>query len=475
MSRRLLVIGLAALATVLTVVLVSGDSSEDDVGVTLDLQDAGGLRVGSLVRVGGAPVGSVKSIDVTAANTARAVLSVDRDAHPGRGARASVRASNLLGEKFVDLDLGDRARPLQPARLGLRRTSTPVEIDDVIDVLDPRTRDRLGVLIATLGIALDRRGEDLRASLAVLPRTVEDATELLAQLSEDTEVLERLLTEADTVTRTVAAERRPLGRLVASGARAFAAPAAKRKQLEATLAETPATLVQLRDTLRRLDAAGEDLRPAARGLRTTAPVLTRTLRALPGFATDARPALRAAVGAGPSLRRLGRQAAPTVRRLRTTSETLAATARDADTVTRRLDETFAADLLGVMQGWAQAIQTRDGVSHLFRVSLSFTPDVLRGLGRYVTGSWHEGRRRPAARAPKNAANAQTPTDRDAGRGVVDGVKERAKDRVDAAAEPLVPVVEDVERALGGLLGGGKPARGAAPQSGASILDLLRGR
>lgn len=464
------VIGLLLLLAILVagVVVITDDRDDDRIDVALELRDAGGLRTGSLVRVGGAPVGSVRSLEITQRNTARAVLAVERTARPGARARAAVRAANLLGEKFVDLDLGDRARPLEPARIPLARTSTPVEIDDLLDVLDPQTRDRLGILIAEVGVALNRRGRDLRATIAGLPPTIEDAAKLTAQLGQDTDVLERLLVEADRVTGEIARERRRLGQLVTSAAKAFAGPAARSQGLRAALAQTPATLVQLRSTLRRLDAAGADLRPAARGLRTTAPVLTSTLRLLPGFRTSAAPALRSLGTTGPALRRLGRGASPVVRRLRTTSDALADLATDADALLSRVDATFAADLLSVMQGWAQAIQTRDGVGHLFRVSLSLTPDMVRRLDRYVTGTRTAARPAPPEPIAPARADGRVDAAKDEPKKALDDRRSAIKRRVDDATEPVAPVVGEVRETVEGLLQGlfgGAASKADAPAAG----------
>jgi hypothetical protein len=87
--------------------------------------------------------------------------------------------------------------------------------------------------------------------------------------------------------------------------------------------------------------------------------------------------------------------------LRPAASSLTALAADADPLTKTLDGS-AANLLSVMQNWALAIQTRDSASHLFRVSLSFTPDLLRQLDAYVKGPPAPGakrRRRPSSPRP----------------------------------------------------------------------------
>jgi phospholipid/cholesterol/gamma-HCH transport system substrate-binding protein len=442
-------IGLLAVAAVAGgVILATRGSGDGKDVVRAEFENASGLRPGSLVRVSGASVGSVKSLHVTARNTALVKLSLNEDVSVGTGAAAAIRPANLLGEKFVDLTVGDRARPLRSGVIGLARTSTPVELDDVLNVLDPTTRGRLGLLLGELGIGLGGRGRDLSGALNVAPRTVQDAADLFNQVSADTRVLQRLLSEADRVAAAIARERRPLGALVATGERALAAPAARRAQLASTLREAPPTLAQLRKTLGRLDRAGSALRPAARGLRATAPTLEAALRALPGFERAAAPALATVTDVAPSLAQLGRKATPTVRRLRPTIAALRDLSIDADPLTRTLDISMA-DLLGVVQGWALAIQGRDAASHLFRVSLSLTPDALRQLDAFVT-------RVPSA------------TSRGGGR-----VHPRAGDRPrDQVTAPVHKTLDTVTPAVRRLLGD-KAAGAVAPSTSLKpLLDYL---
>jgi virulence factor Mce-like protein len=429
MTRVLLGIVAALAVGVAGWIVLAGTDGEESV-LRAEFKDAAGLREGSLVRVSGATVGSVKSLRLTARDTAAVELALEEDVTAGAGASAAIRAANLLGEKFVDLTVGDRARPLPSPSIPLSRTSTPVELDDVLDVLDPTTRGRLGLLLGELGIALGGRGDDLKAALRALPNTLEDARGLLAHLSADTHVLERLLVEADAVTESIARERGSLGRLVTTGARALAAPAARRAQLDRTVRAVPSTLAQLRATLRRLDRAGAALRPAARGLRATGPSLNETLRALPGFDRAAAPALRTLTRIAPSLAALGRRAAPVVRRLRPTAASLRGLATDADPLTKSLDES-AANVLSVMQNWALAIQTRDAASHVFRVALSFTPDMLRQLDAYVTS--------PPARKQRGAARRPAPTT--AGREVTRRLPVPVKRALDRGVAPVKKVLD----------------------------------
>jgi hypothetical protein len=144
----------------------------------------------------------------------------------------------------------------------------------------------------------------------------------------------------------------------------------------------------------RLQGTSRALRPAAAGLRASAPGLAATLRALPGFADAARPTLRTARAVAPTLSRLGRRATPVVRRLRPVAGELDAFARALDPVSGPLDAGVG-DLLGFWEGWARAIQMGDGPGHTFRNQLVLSPELVTRLQRsYIDRA--DTRRLPAA-------------------------------------------------------------------------------
>ena len=206
MTRRVIAIALAAAVVVgAGAYLLSGGGGSDNL-VRAEFSNAAGLRPGSLVRVGGATVGSVRSLKVTARDTAAVELALKDHVRPGAGAAAAIRPANLLGEKFVDLTIGDRARPLTSGSIPRSRTSTPVELDDVLNVLDSTTRGRLALLLGELGVALGGRGDDLEHGAGgAAQHARRRGGPAVRAVDARPVVLERLLVEADAVTGT----RRP--------------------------------------------------------------------------------------------------------------------------------------------------------------------------------------------------------------------------------------------------------------------------
>ena len=440
---------LVAAAAVVAMALVATSPGGETYTLRARFADAAGLRDNGSVKIDGVPVGKVTSLDVDDGDVAVATLKIDRAAgHVGEGARAHVRSANLLGEKYVDLDLGDQSRPKPSGgtTIPVERTGAPVELDDLLNVLDDRTRTLLGVLINESGIALSGRGSDFNQMLAQLPPTLDRAGVLLATLSEDNRALGRLVEESDRFLGSVARERASLGRWVESVDGALNSLASRHAHLQRTIEESPATLSQLRTSLTRLDETAAALGPAAAMLRRGAPGMTAFLREVPPFSRAAAPALRTASRVSPSLERLGREATPVMRRMRPLAADLRTFAEAFAPAMETFDKTMD-DLLAFAEGWARAIQVRDGASHMFRADLSSDDEFMRSIiDRYLrppsgaerrNGSGGRSEEPPQKRRPSTANRqleaAQPP-------GPTDGIPPHSPTQP-AAPSPLDPLLD----------------------------------
>jgi phospholipid/cholesterol/gamma-HCH transport system substrate-binding protein len=450
MRRRLTVVLAAVALTALAGLVFLG--RESGYLLRLELDDAAGLRKDFAVKVGGVPVGTVEQVELDPDDRAVVELRLEEAVAPvGRGATAAIRPSNLLGEKYVDLEPGDPSRPAPSGMLIPRsRTATPTELDDLLAVLDGDTRVALGIFLEEQGRALGGRGSDLASTLVRLPPALDETRELVAGLSHDNRALGRMIEESDRILSSVSRERTSLGRLVHAAGGALDALASRRAELGETIRRAPGTMVQLRHSLIELERAAVPLGPAARGLSATAAPLDETLRELPAFADAAGPALRIARRAAPLLTRLGRQASPVVGRLRPMTASLDAYVGRLDPVTDLFDHGIA-DLLGVLQGWARTTRNKDAAGHVLRADLVMGGDLRGQLLDYIDDAGTarsrraKTRRRARTPAPENAPQV----DRRRDGSQVDELLRRELPRV---VEPLQqqPQVQDVQDALDAL-------------------------
>ena len=186
---------------------------EDSYTVNAVLGRAGsGLNVGTDVKVRGARIGQVESIDYVDGE-ARAVLRLRGEPAlpPPDQLRLVVTAKTLLGEKQVELSFPDEAfggEERLEAGDTIVADRQPTEVSEVLDVLEPFfdavDPNDLAVLVEALGA---QRGEgeaiaenlDLGQQLAAF--SAENAERQLEQLRQFADVAEAMADRADDLTR----------------------------------------------------------------------------------------------------------------------------------------------------------------------------------------------------------------------------------------------------------------------------------
>lgn len=449
MRMGLAIPALAVAATLAFLVLSGGD---DPHRLRLERDNASGLIEGAPVAIGGVDAGRVTSISLDHRDRVVVELEIDGDLPPvGRGATAEVRASNLLGSKLVALDPGDPSDPLPPgAVIPPAEVAAPVDLQDVFDVLDADTRTRLAILINEAGLAVTGRRADFNTLLARLPSSLEAAQRLLEEVESDNQALAQVVSRTDSFLAHITPERRALGDLVRGFGGTFHALAERRTELRESLRRAPGTLRTLQALLRDLRATTVPLGPAAREIARSAPPLAGALAALPGFEVAARPALATAEEIAPRLTSLARGATPVLRDSVPLARELSGFSRDLDPATSALGLS-ADDLLATIEGWARAIQSRDGVSHFFRASLSVSPDLIQS----ALGKGEESSRRRTASRSRRASSRTSARE---------GSRPDARDREHADRDrpsgerPAVPDPEEVVRRV--------------PQETRALLDFL---
>ncbi len=318
--------------------------------------DNGGFLVpGEDVRVAGATVGSVSSVDVTRPGEAahrdgspdpgKAVV-VMNITDPGvqdfrRDASCLIRPQSLLGEKYVDCKpTQPRApgRPLPPRLrvvpndqpgagerfLPLENNGKEVDLDLVNNIMRAPSPDRFRLILNDLGAGLAARGETLEAIVKRANPALRQTDRVLAVIARQRHVLSRLAADADAVLTPLARERQHVASFI-NGADVTAQAAAERRPaLEAGLRDLPSGLRELHATATKLRSFSAEATPLFSQLRAGAPSITRATEALGPFAHAATPALttlgtatrlarRPLVSSDPilvKLRDLARKAAP---------------------------------------------------------------------------------------------------------------------------------------------------------------------
>lgn len=257
--------------------------------VQVAFPEAATLGLEADVRVAGVSVGKVRKKQLAPeGNRTLVTMELDRRFAPlASDARAMLRQKTLLGETYVELTPGTSKRTVpEGGRLPDGRVRDAVQLDEIFQALDPRTRRAFRTWQQDLGDGIEGRGRELNDALGTLPGFAKDAGDLLAVLDVHDRALSRLVKNTGTVFGALTENEGQLRNLVTSSARVFEATASRNDALAETIRIFPTFLDESRVTLARLETFSTDTRPLVRDLRPVARDLQPTVRDLRALAPD---------------------------------------------------------------------------------------------------------------------------------------------------------------------------------------------
>ena len=284
-----------AVAVVAAVLLGSGGT---DYTVKADFQNAGQLVKGDQVQVAGVAVGSVKDIALTPDGQAQVTLHITDGGYAPlrRGTQAVIRQASLSGvaNRYVDLRLppGTSRKTIPPGgTIDQSDTTTAVDLDQLFNTFDPRTRKALSGVIRGYAAAYGGRGDEANAGWAYLNPALASSSRLFREVNADTPMLERFITASSKLVTDVAQRRDDLAGLVDHLATTTNAIGRQKQALSDALAELPPFMRRANTTFVNLRATLDDLRPLVDESKPVARRLRPFLEELRPLARDARPTL----------------------------------------------------------------------------------------------------------------------------------------------------------------------------------------
>jgi len=259
---------------------------------TVPVNEATQLAIEADVRVAGVPVGKVraKRLDPAGDRTI-ATIELERRYAPIReNARATLRQKTLLGETYVELTTGTQASRTLPegTRLPNRQVKDSVELDEILNALDPFTRQAFRTWQQSLAVAVKGRGQDLNDTLGNLPEFVVEGGDLLQLLDEQRQSLGLLVRNTGVVFGALTEREGQLRNLVVNTDDVFTAIASEREAFAEIWRVFPTFLDESRLTYDRLRRFSITTRPLFRDLTPAIEDLSPTLRAVGDFAPDLR-------------------------------------------------------------------------------------------------------------------------------------------------------------------------------------------
>ena len=268
-----------ALAAVGYVLLKPGGT---DYTVHARFQNASQLVKGDLVQVAGASIGKVTNIDLTPDGQADITLKItDSTYAPLRqGTKAIVRQASLSGvaNRYVDLQLPDGTQTQKIPDGGVidqSDTTTAVDLDQLFNTFDPKTRKALSGLIRGYSTAYGGRGAAANAGFEYLNPSLASSSRLFRELNYDTPLFRRFVSASSQARhrRRIEARRpRRPGRPPRHDDRRDRPPEAARwptrsRSCRRSCARANSTFVNLRATLDDLKPLVDESKPVAPKLR----------------------------------------------------------------------------------------------------------------------------------------------------------------------------------------------------------------
>jgi virulence factor Mce-like protein len=269
----------------------------------VDVSDASNLVIGNDVREGGFRIGLVSDMKPTELPNGQvgAVLTLKLDKANGSvpvDSRASVVPRSLLGLKYVDLEKGTSKKIIADGgTLPLSRTSIPVQLDDVFNTFDAKTRQGIEGDLRVSGNLLTGRGSDLNDTISSLPALFSHLQPVAAYLAAPSTELTRFIDTLNSLMGAIAPVAQTNIQLLGNAATTFSAITRDPNAYEQTIARGPSTLSVSTDSLRAqqpflvdLETLGHNLVSPTKELGLALPDInpaieagTRTLKRTPSL------------------------------------------------------------------------------------------------------------------------------------------------------------------------------------------------
>jgi phospholipid/cholesterol/gamma-HCH transport system substrate-binding protein len=268
---------------VLAIVLLSGGGGHK---YTLVFQNAAQLVPDNQVLIGGSPVGSVESIELSDDNLAEVNVEVDQELH--QGTTAAVRATSLSGvaNHYVSISPGPNSSPAldEGAEIGLGSTTTPIDIDQFFNTFPPSVRKGLSNFFKGNSAIYAGQGEAANDAYKYFGPALNRTDAFVKELNADQRLLAQFIVSSAKLSTTVAGRGEQLSGAISNANTAFNAIASQNVALDQSLRRLPPVMRQANTTFVNLRAALDDLDP----LVNTAKPATKNLAP---FLAELRPVL----------------------------------------------------------------------------------------------------------------------------------------------------------------------------------------
>ncbi len=334
MLKRIITIVLVIVAILAAVLLIRSCNDDSDAYKVRAVFDNGAFVVAGIdVRVAGANVGSVSSVDVsmpgeeTGSETPGKAIVVmdikDKGFQEWReDASCIIRPQSLIGEKFLDCQVtqprpaGSEPPPLlakipdgEPGAgqhlLPVQNNMKSVDLDLINNIYRLPYAQRFRIILNELGAGLATRGEDLEEILVRANPTLREVNKVLSILASENKKLAQLAQDGEKNMTALAAKRKNMVNFFKNAGYTAAATAERGEDLQQNLRQLPETLRELRADFNAVGKFADNAIPVFSYLKPAAADISEVQTKLGPFADATRISIsslgRATRTAGPDL------------------------------------------------------------------------------------------------------------------------------------------------------------------------------
>ena len=264
------------------------------VNVELDNAQAVTPGQGQTAQVAGVHIGDIAQVTL---KDGRALVGLDIKPEYAdlihRDARAELRPRTGLKDMYIQIFPGKDGPPVKEGfTIPVRSSLTDVNLDEILSVLDARTRDYVTLLANGAGEGLHDRGNALARVLARYGPTVRDLGRVDHAVARERVALRRLVTSLAQVNGRLARKPQDLSRLVSTGSTTLRAFASEDANLRGAVGELAPTLQQATRALRSVAPFADELGPTTRALLPAVRELENVNARVSPFAREATPIVR---------------------------------------------------------------------------------------------------------------------------------------------------------------------------------------
>jgi ABC-type transporter Mla subunit MlaD len=342
------------------------------------MNNADNLEDHDEVRIGGEYAGQVLGAHIQN-HLARLELQLSSSFKPLRSdSTLQIRLRSAVGVRYLQITPGVHGRPLpNGATLSPSQSSSPVDLDQVLDTFNPQTRANTREFLGELGTGLAGQGQNLNETLGEAPGFMQNLGSVAAAVNSRPGAVSGLISSSQGAAAAVDPVRNSLADGFQPEWQALAPFANDPSDVQATLVQAPPTLSEVQSGLpsvRALVAQVQGLAQAATPTLSAAPAALGQTSAL---LDAAKPGLH---NADATLKLAARAVNPTLTFLQTAQPALPmindALASVLPTV--RYVAPRACGLSDAFTGWSDMMKFGTSYDNFIRFTITET-DLVAGL------------------------------------------------------------------------------------------------